>query len=290
MKPELSNGQSHFWQWDTNQKIKVDGEAKELHYIGIDGAVEVGGTAGRDGWAAVPDELLQNSGTILGWAYLTDHTIERFTVGVSPRAKPPDYVYTPTEVKTWTELEQKIRELEESGVSADTIEAAVSKWMEENPIEVEETDPTVPEMLKKSFSVSWDTELAEEVGVITMTTSLLAFEMLIEVPGSTATAAIGIDIYNDNGRIDYAWLPNVIYTDTRWVRCFLRGSGGIYTFGATAAAETLVRNAIRYDSPNLITDKDLPVTKIELTAKNNGKFPAGTKISVRRIPNEQEES
>lgn len=91
MKPELSNGQSHFWQWDTKQKIKVDGEAKELHYIGIDGAVEVDG----DGWAAVPDELLQNSGTLLGWAYLTDHTVERFTVGVSPRSKPPDYVYTP---------------------------------------------------------------------------------------------------------------------------------------------------------------------------------------------------
>lgn len=284
MKPELSNGQSHFWQWDTNQKIKVDGEAKELHYIGIDGAVEVDG----DGWAAVPDELLQNSGTILGWAYLTDHTIERFTVGVSPRAKPPDYVYTPTEVKTWTELEAKIRELEESGVSADTIEAAVSKWMEENPLD--ETDPTVPEMLKKSFAVTMGTELVEEVGVISMATDLLAFEMLIEVPGSTQTAAIGIDIYNDNGRIGYAWLANVIYTDTRWVRCFLRGSGGIYTFGATAAAENLVRNATRYDSPNLITDKDLPVTKIELTAKNNGKFPTGTKISVRCIPNEQEES
>lgn len=113
MKPELSNGQSHFWQWDTKQKIKVDGEAKELHYIGIDGAVEVDG----DGWAAVPDELLQNSGTLLGWAYLTDHTIERFAVGVSPRAKPPDYVYTPTEVKTWTELEQKIRELEKKSQS-----------------------------------------------------------------------------------------------------------------------------------------------------------------------------
>lgn len=44
----LSNGQTHFWQWDTNQKIKIDGAAKELHYIGIDGAVEVDG----DGWAA----------------------------------------------------------------------------------------------------------------------------------------------------------------------------------------------------------------------------------------------
>lgn len=286
MKPELSNGQSHFWQWDTNRKIKVDGSAKELHYIGIDGAVEVG----EDGWAAVPDELLQNSGTLLGWAYLTDHTIERFTVGVSPRSKPPDYVFTPTEVKTWTELEQKIRELEESGVSADTIEAAVSKWMEENPVEVEETDPTVPEMLKKSFSVSRDTELVEEVGVISMTTDLLAFEMLLEVPGSTSTAAIGIDIYNSSGRIGYAWLSNVIYTETRWVRCSLRGSGGIYTFGATAAAESLIRNAIRYDSPALITDEDIPVTRIELTAKNNGKFPAGTKITLMGIPSEQEET
>lgn len=47
MRPELSNGQTHFWQWGTNQKIKVDGAAKELHYIDIDGAVEVDG----DGWA-----------------------------------------------------------------------------------------------------------------------------------------------------------------------------------------------------------------------------------------------
>lgn len=169
MKPELSNGQSHFWQWDTKQKIKVDGEAKELHYIGIDGAVEVDG----DGWAAVPDELLQNSGTLLGWAYLTDHTIERFTVGVRPRTKPPDYVYTPTEIKTWTELEQKIRELEESGVSADTIEAAVSKWMEENPVTVSEEDPTVPDWAKVAEKPTYT---AEEVGALSSDTLQAATE------------------------------------------------------------------------------------------------------------------
>lgn len=169
MKPELSNGQSHFWQWDTKQKIKVDGEAKELHYIGIDGAVEVDG----DGWAAVPDELLQNSGTLLGWAYLTDHTVERFTVGVSPRSKPPDYVYTPTEVKTWTELEKKIRELEESGVSADTIEAAVSKWLENNPIAVTEEDPTVPDWAKAAEKPTYT---AEEVGALTADTLQAATE------------------------------------------------------------------------------------------------------------------
>lgn len=95
MKVELSNGQSHFWQWDTNQSIDVGTDATEVHYIGVDGAVSV-----ADGWAAVPDELLQNSGTLLGWAYLTDHTIERFSVGVVPRSKPPGYAYTPTEVKT----------------------------------------------------------------------------------------------------------------------------------------------------------------------------------------------
>lgn len=159
MRPELSNGQSHFWQWDTGQKIKVDGAAKELHYIGIDGAVEVG----ADGWAAVPDELLQHSGTLLGWAYLTDHTIERFAVGVSPRSKPPDYVYTPTEVKTWTELEAKIRELEESGVSADTIEAAVNKWLENNPITVTEEDPTVPAWAKAAEKPTYT---AAEVGAL----------------------------------------------------------------------------------------------------------------------------
>lgn len=114
--------------------------------------------------------------------------------------------------------------------------------------------------------------------------------MLIDVPASATTAAIGIDIYGKTNRIGYAWLANVIYSEERWVRCSLRWNGGIGTFGATAAAESSIRNAIRYDSPKLIRNTDLPVKRIELTAKNNGKFPVGTKITLMGIPNEQEET
>lgn len=236
MKPELSNGQSHFWQWDTKQKIKVDGEAKELHYIGIDGAVEVDG----DGWAAVPDELLQNSGTLLGWAYLTDHTIERFTVGVRPRTKPPDYVYTPTEIKTWTELEQKIRELEESGVSADTIEAAVSKWMEENPVTVSEEDPTVPDWAKVAEKPTYT---AEEVGALSSDTLQAATENALAQakasgafdgekgdkgdPGEPGKDGAGMDVTGATvGQIAKIAAVDEVGAPTAWEPVDMPGGGG----------------------------------------------------------------
>lgn len=174
MKPELSNGQSHFWQWDTGQKIKVDVEAKELHYNGIDGAVAVDG----DGWAAVPDALLQQSGTLLGWAYLTDHTIERFTVGVRPRKKPPDYVYTPTEIKTWSELETRLRELEENGVPESAISTAIDKYLKDNPVGgiTEESDPTVPDWAKAPEKPTYT---AEEVGALSAESLQMATENVL---------------------------------------------------------------------------------------------------------------
>lgn len=245
----LSNNQTRFWQWDTNQKIKVDGAAKELHYIGIDGAVEVDG----DGWAAVPDELLQNSGTILGWAYLTDHTIERFTVGVSPRSKPPDYVYTPTEVKTWTELEEKIRELEEKSRAGQM-------------------------QLVKTVTLS------APAASITVTEPVAAFEAMLEVPVATAAASCGIEVHNNAGVVGYAWAGGLISDSTaRYCKIFLRNSGGVYHFGTVSGSNT-TRAETQQEGVSVITDENLPVTKISIYSSGTGTMPAGTKLTLYGIP------
>lgn len=241
----LSNNQTHFWQWDTHQKIKVDGAAKELHYIGIDGAVEVDG----DGWAAVPDELLQNSGTLLGWAYLTDHTIERFTVGVSPRSKPPDYVYTPTEVKTWTELEAKIRELEEKSQAGQM------------------------QLLK---TVTLD----DPATSITVTEEVTAFEAMLEVPAATAAGGCGIEVHNKAGIIGYAWAGSLISASTaRYCKIFLRNSGGVYHFG-TVSGSSITKAETQQEGVSVITETDLPVTKISIYCSGSDTIPAGTKLTL----------
>lgn len=109
---ELSNGQLKFWQWDTGQKVKVPENVPTVHFKFGAGAVEL---PVENSWADVPDELLQTGKDILLWTYREDHTLDAARIPVERRQKPDGYAYTPTEIKTWEQLDKRITALEKGG-------------------------------------------------------------------------------------------------------------------------------------------------------------------------------
>lgn len=112
MEIGLSNGQLKFWQWDTKQKVQVPENVPTVHFKFGSSAVEFPVT---NRWADVPDELLQTGKDIMLWTYKADHTMDAARIPVEKRPKPADYVYTPTEIKTWESLDKRIEALEKSG-------------------------------------------------------------------------------------------------------------------------------------------------------------------------------
>lgn len=113
MKIELSNGQLKFWQWDAGQKVQVPENVPTVHLKFGKSAVEL---PVLDRWVDVPDELLQTGNDILLWTYDEDHTLDAVRIPVEKRLKPADYVYTPTEIKTWEQLDKRIAALEAANV------------------------------------------------------------------------------------------------------------------------------------------------------------------------------
>lgn len=113
MNVELSNGLDHFFQWDKGQKVKIPDCAPTVHFKWGNDAVSFDVV---DGWVEIAPELTQKPGDILLWAYSEDHTLDTARIPVERRLKPADYAYTPTEVKTWEQLDERITALEKGGV------------------------------------------------------------------------------------------------------------------------------------------------------------------------------
>lgn len=112
MEITLSNGKAYFYQWDTGQSIQVPEGVPTVHF-----KMHGEGVAFQavDRVVAVPDELLQLKNDIILWTYDTNHTIDVARIPVKKRNKPADYAYTPTEVKTWEQLDERIKALENGG-------------------------------------------------------------------------------------------------------------------------------------------------------------------------------
>lgn len=149
----IYNGRDALWQWDSGQRLIVPhGSGCEVHYKnpGEDMALVVN-TYDLDGQtvADIPNILLQRAGELTAYVYLCIGdacTIDKTVHHILPRPKPADYVYTETEIKTYTALEERLDEIEANGVSDEQVEKAVTKYLDENPIDTGvqfETDETL---------------------------------------------------------------------------------------------------------------------------------------------------
>lgn len=110
----IANGRKALWQWDLNQQLTVAGSCTEVHYLNK-GSPSTLTVDVKDGKADIPNILLQRPGRLVVYAYIVDaqdhHTKVCETFGIAPRPKPAEYVYTETEVKTWSNLQSQIGDL-----------------------------------------------------------------------------------------------------------------------------------------------------------------------------------
>lgn len=138
---KILNGREHFFQWDSNQKLVIDDRTiKEVHYCNrTDDCSLPVECYELDGlWIAeVPNELLQQAYPLRVWAVCGDYTKIEERFKVKAKTKPTDYVYTPTEVKRYDDLEQKIEE----ALSDEAISEAVSEYLVENPPQAVDLTP-----------------------------------------------------------------------------------------------------------------------------------------------------
>lgn len=111
----ISDGRPFFWQWDTGRRLTLDGaegqaEDCRLHFVqqaetpvclSVDVTEEDGQLT-----AAVPNVLLQTAAPIAVYVYhgTEGYTGTRAVFTVAERAKPTEYAYTETEVRTWETL------------------------------------------------------------------------------------------------------------------------------------------------------------------------------------------
>lgn len=110
---QLADGRECFYQWDIDRYIIVtDRSISEVHFCNKTDdcslVVEV-----IDGYAEVPNILLQSDFPIRVYAYCLGYTKVEKTFKVQPRTKPSDYIYTETEVKTYNAMERKIENFED---------------------------------------------------------------------------------------------------------------------------------------------------------------------------------
>lgn len=142
----IGNDRNSFYQWDldqfiTDENFKLNDEV-DFSTVKTRQALVVR-VKDKNGAlvAEVPNILLQDYHPIYAHWMAFDSTGEyvykEVVFKVNRRAKPQDYIYTETEVWSYTELEERLKTLENGGASPDAISKAVKDYLEENPIEVE---------------------------------------------------------------------------------------------------------------------------------------------------------
>lgn len=168
---QLSDGRAELWQWDTGVYVEVPEGVEQVHFSNkyFGRSMDVGV---ENGMAQIPDVLLQINKPITAWAFVKTatggHVKAEKTFVVNQRNKPADYVITPALETLVADLVSRVSELEASR-DPDAIKNAIADYIEENPIEVEEDDPTVPDWAKKP---SKPTYTAEEVNALPSNTKI----------------------------------------------------------------------------------------------------------------------
>lgn len=127
----IEDGRLSFYQWDINQRLIIEDEKiEEVHFsnaitkpaLVCDVYVESGVR-----YANVPNILLQTDWTLKAYGCCDECVRDAESYIVNPREKPADYVYTETEVKTFSALEERIEELEKNGGAGGAVSSVNGK-------------------------------------------------------------------------------------------------------------------------------------------------------------------
>lgn len=137
----IFDGRVSFYQWDIDRKLIVkDASIKEVHFANYSSEMAIIKETYVDNngrtMVDVPNVMLQESLPLNVYAYDVNYTKYEERFAVKARQKPDNYVYTDEEIAKWSELEARIDEIEDKGVSDEKISEAVNSYLAENPIQV----------------------------------------------------------------------------------------------------------------------------------------------------------
>lgn len=115
---KLNDGRAELYQWDTGRTATVAVECDEVHFSHMKFGEAVNVKV-IDGQVQIPNELLRLGLDVYCWAFVRTkaggYTRVKKRFDVKKRPKPADYITTPDEQATWTELESRIEALENGG-------------------------------------------------------------------------------------------------------------------------------------------------------------------------------
>lgn len=162
---KIYDGRSQFYQWDLDRKLIVeDASINEVHFCNrTDDCSLVCEVYNEKGLRLVnvPNVLLQDNWRINVYGYDKNYTKHAERFDVVGRSKPEDYVHTEEEIHHWQELETRIDQIEENGVSDEKIESAVKGYLDENPVEVDLTGYATEQFVKDSIEAIPEVDLSD---------------------------------------------------------------------------------------------------------------------------------
>lgn len=175
---KIYDGREEFWQWDVNQKLIVDIPC-QVHFCNgsTDCSLVVDTVTDEQGRniAAVPNVLLQTARNIEAYTYICgedeSYTLTSKVFTVRKRTRPTDYVFTPAEIHTWKELDERLRALESGSGSGNAVHYLPEEKSEEEKAQarenigaVGEDDVTEIELVRASEAVA---NIGNDVDVLT---------------------------------------------------------------------------------------------------------------------------
>lgn len=204
---QIRDGRDTFYQYDLNRQLIVnDNSINQVHFCNrTDDYSLVVNVREEDGVfvADVPNILLQESWGIKVYGYDKEYTKHCKYFKVVARSQPSDYLYEETDVITLDNLEKRLTEIEEKGISQEAIASGIDEYFEKNPIEIPSVDlsgyatvdyvnnavgnieiPTVDlsDYAKKTDIPTKVSELNNDVGYLTQHQDLSAYALKSEIP------------------------------------------------------------------------------------------------------------
>ena len=102
----------------------------------------------------VPNILLQDELKLRVYAYNRDYTKFEEDFKIIPRSKPADYVYTPTEIKSFEALEARVETLETEGVPQETLNKGIEEYLKTHELPTGATQEQVQQIEANTAAIT----------------------------------------------------------------------------------------------------------------------------------------
>ena len=298
----IENGRTKFYQWDVDQRLVVDtpdiGEVHFANYATSPALVCEVYEENGERLVNVPNILLQQPRTLIAYGCCAECVRAEVRFDVDARQKPADYVYTETEIKKYSDLDERIANLEagfenvESGIFRVRLES-----LTDGVPKVDKTFAEIQAALDEGMLVELASDIARYPFVatqyITVGTEMRRAHVFDTVTGGTQLADwVRFEIFDDD---------TAVYTRNHWSvlqlpnpkRLVVNANGKTFSYrGDAEVVIDLSGFATKEEIPDVsgfATKKEIPdvsgfATKKEIPTDTHIAEVAKTQVTWENIP------